>query len=152
MRCVLTPRIMPRTCLESHVVTVQPRMHMHSLTLPRFQSSTSITAVNVRTCLCLCNCLVYTRMPCVVCINCGWVGLKGQFIKTSGGCQEQTREWKERNLCQVLTDCEESFEERNSDVINIFLLYFCLLGQSSSWSAFIVMEYDCADIRCVFLF
>lgn len=62
---------------------------------PRFQASTSIIAVNVRTCLCLCNSLVYTPMPLVVCINCGWIELKGQFIKTGEGCQDQTREWKE---------------------------------------------------------
>lgn len=63
-------------------------------TLQGFGPLISIIAVNVRTCLCLCNCLVCTPMPRVVCINCGWMGLKGQFIKTGGGSQKQTREWK----------------------------------------------------------
>lgn len=119
---------------------------------PRLQALTSHFAVNVRTCLCLCNCLMCTPMPCVVCINCGWIGLKGQFIETRGGCQEQTREWKEWNQSQVLTDCEETFEKGNSDVINIVKLYFCRFGQSSSWSVFIVMKYDCTDIKWVSLF
>lgn len=102
MQCVHTPRIMPGTCLESHMVTVQPPRKCTPPALgkwahsdsPRFQAMTSIIAINVRTCLCLCNCLVYTPMPRVVCINCGWIGLKDQFIKTRGGCQEQTRAWE----------------------------------------------------------
>lgn len=72
-------RIMPATRLESHMATDQHQRIRTLLALAkwvhsnplRLQASTSITAVNVRTCLCLCKCPVYTPVPCVVCIGCG---------------------------------------------------------------------------------
>lgn len=123
------------------------RAHSHC---PRLQALTSIIAVNVRICLHLCNSLMCTPIPGVVCINCGWIGLKGHFKKTRWGCQEKTREWKEGGLCQVLTDFKESFKKLNSHTISLALFL-------SSWSVFFSISIYCDEVwrpwyQCFFSF
>lgn len=123
------------------------RAHSHC---PRLQALTSIIAVNVRICLHLCNSLMCTPIPGVVCINCGWIGLKGHFKKTRWGCQEKTREWKEGGLCQVLTDFKESFKKLNSHMISLALFL-------SSWSVFFSISIYCDEVwrpwyQCFFSF
>lgn len=62
------PWIIHRLCSPAHMGSTCS-WEMGSFQLSKFKASTSIIAVNVRTCLCLCNCLVCTPMPCIVRIN-----------------------------------------------------------------------------------
>lgn len=83
----------------------------------------------------------------VVCIDCGQIGLKSQFIKTSRGCQEQNK--RVEGGGSLPSTHRLQGVHREVKLINRTFKF--VSGQFWSWSVFVVMKYE-GSIKCVFLF